>query len=159
MFWKQALGSAWNTEGPFPASSGPFTSAPVHRQTPGIPRRFKPPLQNLRSIDVRMILMTAPRTVKNSLRLARSRVDMAAPCAGLARISGRHFDQDASRPRELIAKHVREARPSRVRDAASTATFHHPCDVQLLQHNDAVALGKLCRLDVQEVVACRLTVR
>ena len=100
-----------------------------------------------------MVAVATRGTAEDGLRATRLGVDAAACAARLARVGGGHLDKGASRPRELVAEHVREAGPSRVRDAASAATSDHSSDVQFLQHNDAVALGESCRLDVQEVLA------
>ena len=100
-----------------------------------------------------MVTVATRGAEKDGLRGTRSRVHASAFPACLAAVGGRHLDEGASRPCELVAEHVREAGPSRIRDTASAATSNHPRNVQPLQHNDAVALGESCRLDVQEVVA------
>src|SRR5208337_2679240 len=93
---------------------------------------------------------------EDGLRATRLGVDAAARAARLARIGGGHLDKAAPQTTQLVAEHVSEAGPSRVGDAASAVTPDHPSNVQPFQHNDAVALGESCRLDVQEVVALPL---
>ena len=142
--------TTWNTQSnPFPVSQGAQLRRALHRQS----RAIRTGEQNLGSVEVRMVTVATRGAAKDGLRATRLGVDAAACAARLAAVGGRHLDERAPRPRELVAEHVREAGPSRVRDAASAATANHPRDVQLLQHDDAVALGESCRLDVQEVVA------
>lgn len=100
-----------------------------------------------------MITVAARGATEDGLRATRLGVDRAARAARLARIGGGYFDERASRPCEFVAEHVREAGPSRVRDVARTVTSDHPCNVQFFQNDNAVVLGKLCRLDMQEMIA------
>ena len=100
-----------------------------------------------------MVQESTRSTGERRLRATRRGVDASACAARLARVGSRHLDKGASRPRKFVAQHLREAGPSRVGDTASAATSNHSRDVQFLQHNDTVALGESCRLDVQEVVA------
>ena len=100
-----------------------------------------------------MVAVATRGTAEDGLRATRLGVDAAACAARLARVRGGHLDERASRPQKFVPQHLGKAGPSRVRDAASAATSNHSSDVQFLQHNDAVALGESCRLDVQEVLA------
>jgi hypothetical protein len=100
-----------------------------------------------------MVLKATRCAAEDGLRAPRGRVDATACAARLARGDGGHLDEPPTRPRELVAEHLCEARPSRVRDAARAPTSNHPRDVQFFQHDDAVALGESYRLDMQEVVA------
>src|SRR5271166_2593357 len=100
-----------------------------------------------------MVLVATRGAAKGCLRATRLGIDGAARAARLARVGGWHLNEGTSRPSEFVSEHVREAGPSRVRDSASAATSNHPRNVQPFQHNDAVAIGESCRLDVQEVVA------
>ena len=142
--------TTWDTQSnPFRASQGAQLRRPLHTQS----RAIRTGNQNLRSIEVSMVLVATRGAVEGGLRATRLGVDAAACAARLRTVRGWHLDEGAARPREFVAEHVREAGPSRVRDAASAATSNHPRNVQLLQNDDAVALGESCRLDVQEVVA------
>jgi len=100
-----------------------------------------------------MVLVATTRTTKYGLRSARCRVNRSASAARLRTIRGWDFDKRSSRPCELVAKHVGEAGPSNVADASPEVTADHPCDVQLFQHDDAVALGKSCSQNVQVIFA------
>ena len=100
-----------------------------------------------------MVTVAARGAAEDSLRRARQGVHAAARAARLARVGGRHLDERASGPCEFVTEHLCEAGPSSASNATSTPTSDHPRDVQFLQHDDAVALGESCRLDVQEVVA------
>lgn len=100
-----------------------------------------------------MVLVTTRSTEKDRLRDAGSHVNATACATRLARISRRNLDEQTTRPSKLVAEHLGEARPSRIPNTSGTMTSHHSSNVQLLQHDDAVALGESCRLDVQEVIA------
>jgi hypothetical protein len=142
--------TTWNTQSnPFPASSGRLKRGPLSR----LARAIRTGEQNLGSVEVSMVLVATRRAAEDGLRATRLSVDAAARAACLAGVSGGHLDERASRPRELVAEHLGKAGPSRVGDASSQVAADHARDVQLLQHDDAVALGDSCRLDVQEVVA------
>jgi len=65
----------------------------------------------------------------------------------------KQFAASIWRPRKLAAEHLRESGPSRIRDAARQATSDHSRYVELFNHDDAVALGQSCRLDMQDVFA------
>lgn len=81
------------------------------------------------------------------------RVHMPAGEARLRAILRRNLDERPSGPLKLVAKHLGEAGPSRVRDTTRQAPSNHSCDVELLEHDYAVALGESRRLNVQEVRA------
>src|SRR5208282_2566788 len=87
------------------------------------------------------------------LRRTRQSVNAAARAARLAAVRGGHLFETTPAPGELEAEHLRETGPPRVGDAPPQVAPDHPLDVQLLQNDDAVALGESCGLDVQEVVA------
>jgi hypothetical protein len=97
--------------------------------------------------------MTTPNTHEQRLRSARMCVDVTACAARLRRERGRHFDERAAGPRELVAQHVVEDGPACVADATRAAALHHACDVQFLDDDDAVTLGKSRGLNVQMVSA------
>jgi hypothetical protein len=97
--------------------------------------------------------MTTPSTHEQALRPARRCVDVTARAALLRGERGGHLDERAAAPHELVAELVREDRPARVGDRARAVSLHHTCDVQFLDDDDAVAIGKSCGLDVQMVSA------
>jgi hypothetical protein len=100
-----------------------------------------------------MVTVATRCAAEGRLRPTGHLVDAPASAARLARVVGWHIDHRAPRPGHLVAQHVCEAGPPRVRDAPRAPTSDHPRNVQLFQNDDAVALGESRRLDVQEVVA------
>lgn len=86
-------------------------------------------------------------------RPTRLCVDVAACTARLRAIGGMDLDERAPRPRELVAEHRAEAGPSSIGNAARTVAAHHAGNVELLDHDHAVALGVPVTEDVKEVLA------
>src|SRR5690606_40243869 len=99
-----------------------------------------------------MVDMPTTRTAE-AFPLAGSGVDGTAFGARLRTVGGGHFYEETAGPCELVAEHLREAGPSRVCDVAGQVAPDHACDVELFDHDDAVALGQSCRLDMQGVLA------
>jgi len=98
-----------------------------------------------------MIDMTAPSTAE-ALSPTGARVHVPASGARLRTVVRRHLEQGATGPRELVAKHPRKLGPPGARDAPRAVTSYHSLDIELLDHDDAVALGKSRRLNMQEVL-------
>lgn len=99
-----------------------------------------------------MIRMTALRTAE-AFTPARLRVDVTTPIAFLRAVRSAFKLDRSTGPVLLVTEHVLEAGPSSVRDPKRAISTHHPLDVQLLQHDDAVALGISCGLIVMEMGA------
>src|SRR5690606_19904625 len=99
-----------------------------------------------------MVDMPTTRTAE-AFPLAGSGVDGTAFGARLRTVGGGHFYEETAGPCELVAEHLREAGPSRVCDVAGQVAPDHACDVELFDHDDAVAIGQSCRLDTQGVPA------
>ena len=88
------------------------------------------------------------------LTMARVGVDAPAFGARLRAVGCGHFDQLSARPRQLVAEHVREAGPACTSDApGETVVPDHALNVQLLNHDGAVALGVTVAESVQNVIA------
>ena len=100
-----------------------------------------------------MFGMATGGAAKHGLRPTRASVDPSACAACLRAVGGWDLDERAPRPLELVAEHRSEAGPSRIGDAARTVAAHHAGDVELLDHDHAVALGVPVTEDVKEVLA------
>ena len=86
--------------------------------------------------------------------MARVCVDVLAHGARLRAVSRRYFDQSSATPREFVAQHVGELRPAGTGNAACKAVvLDHALDVQLLDHDGAVALGVVVTETVKQVLA------
>lgn len=99
-----------------------------------------------------MVDMSASSAVE-ALPSSGGSIHVPANGTCLRTVVRRHFNQCAARPRKFVAKHFCKTRPSCVRNATRQATSKHTLNVEILDHDDAVALGKSCRLNVQEVFA------
>ena len=133
----------------FPVSTAGQHPRSLRRLARAIRTRF----QNLYSIEIGVVGMTTAGAAE-MLPATRIGVNGATSGARLRRIGRRHFDQLAARPRQLVAQHVRKARPSRPGDVPrEVAILDHAGNIQILNHDGAVALGVVVAENVQCVFA------
>src|ERR1700745_3596967 len=100
-----------------------------------------------------MVGVATGSAAKYGLRGAIIGVNATAVAACLRTIRGRNFNKLSSVPRELVAQHARERRPSGVINTAckTSACFDHVADLKFLDHDGAVVIGVAVTECVQEM--------
>lgn len=102
-----------------------------------------------------MIRVVTGSAAENSLRHSTFGVDVSARAARLRAVRGWNFYELTSAPRELVLQHLSETAPSSVENTEReiAAGLDHVFDLELLNHDDAVAIGVAVTEDVQKVFA------
>ncbi len=90
-----------------------------------------------------------------SLPVARCTVYVPTGGARLRAVGGRHLEQLAAAPPELVVEQADELAPASIQDAArqSAVRAHHVVDLQILDDDRPVALGVGVAENVQDMVA------
>src|ERR1700729_3075984 len=102
-----------------------------------------------------MVTVPTTRAQEDSLRPTRARINASARAACLTGVRGGHFDKLASGPGHLVAEHLGKPSPASIENAAreTSVRLDHVADLELLENDDAVALGVAAREYVKEMFA------
>lgn len=102
-----------------------------------------------------MVRVATGSAEKHSLRNSTLGVDVFARTACLRAVRGGNLDERAAAPCQLVTKHVREHRPTSVKNSSRETSVYldHVIYLKLLNHDGAVAIGVAVTENMQEVFA------